>query len=178
MSCVSDSRMAPVSGSCRLSTSVPRRPRDAFLIFSTADSGWCFGARTDSLAVGRSRTSVDIVAGFLEAMLYVDLLVLVAREGDVQAMQRIALERLLPLELVQEIVVQRAAAEEQPVASGRTRRLALLHEAAERRHAGARADHDDVARTVGGHAEAFVTLDPHLHVRIHGCIDHEVRGSP
>src|SRR4029079_1020336 len=57
MSWVSDSRIAPVSGSCRLSTNVPRRPREAFLIFSTADSGSCFGARFDA---GRSRTSVDI----------------------------------------------------------------------------------------------------------------------
>src|SRR3546814_14731546 len=36
---------------------------------------------------------------------------------------------------------------------------ALLHEAAERRHARAGPDHDDVARGVGGQAEAFVALD-------------------
>src|SRR5687767_10718614 len=55
MSCVSDSRIAPVSGSCRLSTSVPRRPREAFLMISTGDSGVFFASMT-----GRSRTSVDI----------------------------------------------------------------------------------------------------------------------
>src|SRR5689334_22464570 len=56
MSCVSDSRMAPVSGSCRLSTSVPRRPRDAFLITSTGEGGLTLAG----LTAGGSRTSVDI----------------------------------------------------------------------------------------------------------------------
>src|SRR6185436_9591445 len=56
MSCVSASRMAPVSGSARLSTSVPRRPREAFLMTSTGDGGSVFAG----LTTGGSRTSVDI----------------------------------------------------------------------------------------------------------------------
>src|SRR5215831_4182123 len=58
MSCVSESRMAPVSGSARLSTSVPRRPRLAFLMISTADSGWV-GPLATRLYGGRS-SSIDI----------------------------------------------------------------------------------------------------------------------
>src|SRR5688572_12149205 len=58
MSCVSDSRIAPVSGSCRLSTSVPRSPREIFLIPSTADGGSCFGGSVAT--AGLSITSVDI----------------------------------------------------------------------------------------------------------------------
>src|SRR5262245_8716422 len=56
MSCVSDSRIAPVSGSCRLSMSVPRKPREAFLMVSTGDSG--FPALL--VTAGLSRISVDI----------------------------------------------------------------------------------------------------------------------
>src|SRR5262245_28962943 len=62
MSCVSESRIAPVSGSARLSTSVPRRPRDAFLMTSTGEGGPFF-ASTEAgaaAAAGGSRTSVDI----------------------------------------------------------------------------------------------------------------------
>src|SRR5688572_10282144 len=56
MSWVSESRIAPVSGSARLSTSVPRRPREAFLITSTGEGGFVFAG----LTAGGSRTSVDI----------------------------------------------------------------------------------------------------------------------
>ena len=51
-----------------------------------------------------------------------------------------------------------AVAEEQPVAPAGAAWLALLHEAAERRDAGAGADHDDVGRRVG-QAEVLVRLD-------------------
>ena len=51
------SRMAPVSGSARLSTSVPRRPRDAFLMTSTGEGGSVFAGFD---VPGGSRTSVDI----------------------------------------------------------------------------------------------------------------------
>src|SRR5262245_39962104 len=60
MSCVSASRMAPVSGSCRLSTSVPRRPREAFLMISTGEGGFVLAGATFARVAGRSRTSVDI----------------------------------------------------------------------------------------------------------------------
>ena len=54
--------------------------------------------------------------------------------------------------------MKRAVAEEQPVAALRLRGAALLHEGAERRDAGAGADHDDVA--VGGRQrEVLVRLE-------------------
>src|ERR1044071_135931 len=56
MSCVSESRIAPVSGSARLSASEPRKSRDAFLIPSTGDGGSALAG----LTAGGSRTSVDI----------------------------------------------------------------------------------------------------------------------
>jgi hypothetical protein len=108
-------------------------------------------------------------------VLHVDLFGLVTRERHVHAMQALALEGLLPLDLVEEVVIQRAAAEEQPVPARGAGGLALLQEAAERRNAGARPHHDDVARTVGRYAEAVVLLDPHLHVRIRGRVHHEMR---
>src|SRR3546814_6350915 len=74
-------------------------------------------------------------------------------------MQLAGLQRPLPFELVQELAAEIPVAEEQPVAPTGTDGSALLHEAAERRHARAGPDHDDVARGVGGQAEAFVALD-------------------
>ena len=53
-------------------------------------------------------------------------------------------------------------AEEQPVAARRAGRLALLQEGAERRDAGARADHDDRPVGIGGQAEMRVGLEEHL----------------
>ena len=50
-------------------------------------------------------------------------------------------------------------AEEEPVAAPGALRLAVLQEPAEGRDAGARADHDHVARGVGRQAEALVVLD-------------------
>src|SRR5690606_11212993 len=65
--------------------------------------------------------------------------------------------------LVEEAGVEMPRAEEQPVAARRTGFRALLHEAAERRDAGAGADHDDVAAGIKRNAEAFVRLDMDRH---------------
>src|SRR5262245_65553326 len=54
------------------------------------------------------------------------------------------LELLLAVELVEEIVGKSAVTEDEPAAAFRFRRPSLLHESAERRHPGPRADHDDV----------------------------------
>ena len=59
--------------------------------------------------------------------------------------ERAVLERVLPFELVEEIVGEAAVAEEQPAAARGAGGAALLHEGAERRDAGAGPDHDDVA---------------------------------
>lgn len=113
---------------------------------------------------------------FAQAVLHVDLAGLIAREREVEAMQRAALECVLPLDLVEEILAGVRVAEEQPVATGGGDGFALLHEGAERRDAGARADHDDVLRAVGGQAEALVVLDVDLHLRAFLAGGEEMRG--
>ncbi len=111
------------------------------------------------------RAVLDPVVEFATApaqrVLDVDLLGLVAREREVEPLQRAGLERLLPLELVEKVAAEMRIAEEQPVATrcSRTRFGAFLDEAAERRHASAGPDHDHVARRIGGQAEAFVLFD-------------------
>ena len=77
-------------------------------------------------------------------MLHVDLLGRIAREGEIDARERAVLERILPFELIEEIMGEAAVAEEQPAAPGGSSRAALLHERPERRNAGSRPDHDDV----------------------------------
>ena len=79
-------------------------------------------------------------AALPHAVLDVDLLGLIAREGDVEVGEQAVLQPLLPFELVQEIVGEVAIAEEQPVAPAGARRLPLLQEGAKRRDAGAGAD--------------------------------------
>src|SRR5204862_2858010 len=72
------------------------------------------------------------------------------------------LERVLPFELIEEIVREGAVAEEQPAAAFRLRRTALLNEGAKRRDAGAGADHDDVALGRGqGEMPIWLELDAH-----------------
>src|SRR5207247_9395612 len=78
------------------------------------------------------------------AMLHVDLLGRIAREGEIDARERAILERILPFELIEKIMGEAAVAEEQPAAPGGSSRTALLHERPERRNAGPRPDHEDV----------------------------------
>src|SRR5262249_6854370 len=86
----------------------------------------------------------EIVPRLPHAVLHVDLFGLIAREGEIDPAQRAIRERLLPFELIEEIVGEAAVAEEQPVASCRGGCTAFLYEGAERRDAGPRPDHDDV----------------------------------
>ena len=60
---------------------------------------------------------VDLAAVFAQPVLHVDLVGLVAREGEVEAVQFAALERLLPFELIEEVAAAVRVAEEQPVAA-------------------------------------------------------------
>ena len=101
-------------------------------------------------------------AALPHAVLDVDLLGLIAREGDVEAGEQAVLQPLLPFELVQEIVGEVAIAEEQPVAPAGTCRLPLLQEGAKRRDAGAGADHDDRPVRIVRQAEVLVRLDVDL----------------
>ena len=73
---------------------------------------------------------------------------------------------MLPLELVEELALEVAGPEEQPVATGGALRFAVLQEPAERRDAGARADHDHIPRGVGWQPEPFVLLDEYLRSRV------------
>jgi len=86
---------------------------------------------------------------FAQALLYIDFLGGIARKGEVELVQYAALQCGLPFGLVEKILAEMAIAKEQPVASSGRVFLTLLHERAERRHAGSRADHDDVARRIG-----------------------------
>src|SRR5690606_34420473 len=85
----------------------------------------------------RLQPVVDLAAALAQALLDVDLLRLVAREREVQAVQFAVAQRFLPLGLVEEAGIEVLGAEEQPVAAARAGLRALLDEAAERRHAGA-----------------------------------------
>src|SRR3546814_11904416 len=80
------------------------------------------GARGRGSGRGRGRSRVGSGGG-------------VPREGEVEPMQLAGLQRPLPFELVQELAAEIPVAEEQPVAPTGTDGSALLHEAAERRHA-------------------------------------------
>ena len=87
----------------------------------------------------------------------------IARECDVDAVQQALARGVLPFDLVKELAGEMTRAEHEPVAAGGALRLALLQEAAVRRHAGARTDHDHVTRGVVRQAEALVGLDEHAH---------------
>src|SRR5215467_3146142 len=104
----------------------------------------------------------QVAATVPQTVLHVDLLGRVARERHVHAGERAVLERVLPLELVEEVVRVVAVAEEQPGPAGGAHGAALLHEGAERCDAGAGADHDDVA-VGGGQGEMLVGAQLDLH---------------
>src|SRR5690606_23176526 len=80
---------------------------------------------------------VDLGATLAQSVLDVDLAWLVTGEGQVEAMQLLALQGLLPLDLVKESGVEVPGAEEQPVAAAGAGLGALLDEAAEWGDAGA-----------------------------------------
>src|SRR5438445_9860838 len=80
---------------------------------------------------------------FDHAVLDIDLVGAVAREGDVEASENAVFQPLLPFDLIEEVAAQVALAEEQPRPSGGGARFAFLKEAAERRDSGAWPDHDD-----------------------------------
>jgi len=68
----------------------------------------------------RLQPVIDLAAALAQAVLHVQLVRLVARERQVQAVELAAPERVLPFALVEEAAVEVLAAEEQPVAAGRT----------------------------------------------------------
>src|SRR5262249_29192340 len=80
-----------------------------------------------------------------DAVLDKELARLVARESKINACQCRILQRLLPFELIKEIVGEAAVAEEKPGAAVSSGGTPLLQESAERRHPRAGSYHDDVA---------------------------------
>src|SRR5204863_6391481 len=76
-------------------------------------------------------------------MLDVDLVVLVAREREIEARQQAVARIPRQLVLEQEIATAPRITKEQPIAAARAERAPLLQKGAERRDPGAGADHDD-----------------------------------
>src|SRR5690606_14679830 len=89
----------------------------------------------------------DVARLLAHAVLHVDLLRLIAREGEVQAQEAVALPRRQFL-FVEELRGAVLFAEEEPVAPGRADRLPLLEKRAERSETRARADHDHRRRRI------------------------------
>src|SRR5262245_1503535 len=91
-------------------------------------------------------------------VLDVDLVGLIAREGEVEATQQAAALPVDDLVLVEEIGGSLLVAEEQPVASLGAARLAFLQEGTERRDAGAGANHDGGDGVISRRGEAVALL--------------------
>src|SRR5215470_9535309 len=87
--------------------------------------------------------SPDVVSDLTHAVLHVELALVVARPGKRQAGKHAGRLHAVELILIEEIAVMALMAEEQPVAARRLGSHALVQEGAERRDAGAGADHDD-----------------------------------
>src|SRR6185437_11382306 len=88
------------------------------------------------------------------AMLHVDPLVLIAREGGVEPAQQPIGEIALELVAIEEVEIAPLIAEEQPVAPACADRAAFLEKGAKRRDAGPWADHDDRRGALARQAEA------------------------
>src|SRR5260221_5880253 len=95
-------------------------------------------------------------------MLDIELLGLVAREGGVEAAQQAIGDIALKLLLIEKIEFAPLIAEEQPVATARADRAALLEKGAGRRDAGAGTDHDDRRIVFLRQAEAVRRPHPDL----------------
>ena len=95
--------------------------------------------------------------------MYVDFFFLIAGPGQIDTVQHAFFHVALPFDLIEEIFGEVRVTEEQPVLTFRTVGGALLHKGAERRDAGARANHDDRGLRVRRQAEVVVVLNEHAH---------------
>jgi len=93
------------------------------------------------------------------SILDVDLALLIAGEGEVEAGEVPVVLHGFELFAVEEVGGGAALAEEEPVATGGAKGTALVQEGAEGSDAGARPDHDDGGGGVGGEAESLVGLN-------------------
>ena len=92
-------------------------------------------------------------------VLHVDLVVLVAGEGEIEMGKVLVAEHGLELVAVEEVGCGAALAEEEPVLSGGGESAALVQEGAEGCDAGAGADHDDGRIGLLRQAKFFVWLN-------------------
>ena len=84
---------------------------------------------------------------------------MVARPGEIDPRQHTLFDVALPLHLVEEIFRKVRVAKEQPVFSRRFIGSTLLHKGAERRDAGAWANHNHRGFWIGWQAEVIVMFD-------------------
>ncbi|MNY34415.1 hypothetical protein D3C86_1687530 [compost metagenome] len=95
--------------------------------------------------------------------MYIYFLFLVARPGQIDAVQHALFDVALPLHLVKEIFRKVRIAEEQPVFARCFIRRALLQEGAERCDAGTRTNHNHRRFRISRQAEVVVVLNKHPH---------------
>ena len=96
---------------------------------------------------------------FAQFVLYVNFFFLVARPGEIDPRQHTLFDVALPLHLVEEIFRKVRVAKEQPVFTRCFVGSTLLHKGAERRDAGAWANHNHRGFRVSGQAEVIVMFD-------------------
>src|SRR5699024_6596022 len=101
----------------------------------------------------------DLGAVFAQAILNINLVVLIARERNRQPVQRAVIHGPLPFQLIQEIAASMRIAEEQPLPASGVGFLTFLHEGTERRDAGTGADHDDIAAGIRRQTETVIGVD-------------------
>src|ERR1043166_1704787 len=121
-------------------------------------------AHIDMRAVGDPRPQV--APNFAHAMLDVDFLLAVARPREREPREHAGRFHAGKLVLIEKVIAAVLMTEEQPVAPGGLRGHALVQERAERRDAGAGADHDDRNRRIGRQPEALRLLHVSLHLAV------------
>jgi len=110
-------------------------------------------------------------------VLHVDLVGLIAREREIEPRQEAAVAHRGQFVAIVEVGLRMLFAEEQPVASARAARLPLVQEAAERRDAGAGADHHDRHVAVHRRPEVCGLLHEHRHAAVFRAIGEKRRGD-
>src|SRR4029077_3419622 len=101
----------------------------------------------------------ELAAELAHAILDVELFAAVARPRQREPRQRAGGFHAAKLVFVEEVVVAALMAEEQPIATGRFARHAVMEKRAERRDADAGPDHDDGRRWIRRKTEVLRLLD-------------------
>src|SRR5690606_23974525 len=101
---------------------------------------------------------VELASVLAHAILNLNLVLLIARERELDTVQQTALAIIAPFRLVQESRAKVPLAEGQPILSARALSFALGDEAAEGSDTRARTDHDDGQIGVGRQSEVRVAM--------------------